>query len=581
MPLAVNDAGDVLTDVGGKWMPATRAVNDTTGESLVLDGGAWKPVAGLKAPPAANAAPPTFNTEFGPTPTTLAPEGGASGATPRIAEAGAKGAAEGFGNPIGQTILMPEAQAWMDEKQRAGGVGGFLAKAGSTAAEDIGTVGGVIGGGLNAAFRGAQGVVAQTGAELGAPQLGRDIAAVPEAFMGSPEMLQRAGAAPPTITAREVQARDGVGIMEAWRRAHAENTAPAAQAVAAIGTATDIDGAIAAAGKAAQTPGAGEAASVASEAIPTVTVTATAPDAASIIPKTSAEAKAVASAYYQQADQIGGTLLPEFTNKFIDKAESIAPQTPEGRAIAGDTAITGLVDRIQALRDEPISLQGAQEIDERLGDLIDSEFGLKGLSKEGRNLLDLQTTFRNMILDAGPEDTVNGVEGFEAIKRGRIAWAQAMKMMDFERILNRADQTDNPVTSIRAGIRTLTSNPARVRGYSPEELEALKDAANRGAIGSVLHVFGSRLTPLAVGAAGLHAGIIPGLIGAGITHGATTGMRNLATRIQLQRADNAMSVLGSGVPPMPAELSSVAPPMAADLPAMAPNQRPPLALAAD
>lgn len=35
-------------------------------------------------------------------------------------------------------------------------------------------------------FRGAQAGVAQIGAELGAPQLGRDVAAIPEAFMGSP-----------------------------------------------------------------------------------------------------------------------------------------------------------------------------------------------------------------------------------------------------------------------------------------------------------------------------------------------------------------------------------------------------------
>jgi hypothetical protein len=273
--------------------------------------------------------------------------------------------------------------------------------------------------------------------------------------------------------------------------------------------------------------------------------------ALSLIPKTSAEAKAVASAYYQKADQVGGTLLPEFTNKFIDAAESIAPQTPEGRAIAGDTAITGLVDRIQALRDEPITLQGAQEIDERLGDLIDKEFGLKGLSKEGHNLLDLQTTFRNMILDAGPADTANGTEGFEAIKQGRAAWSQAMKMMDFERILNRANQTDNPVTSIRSGIRTLLTNPARPRGYSPEEIEALKEAANRGALGSVLHVFGSRLAPLAVGAAGLSTGVVPGLIGAGVAHGITSVMRSSATALQMSRANRAMSVLGAGVPPSP------------------------------
>ena len=45
MTIAINDAGDMITDAGpgGSWQPAVRAVNDKTGESLVLDGDAWKP----------------------------------------------------------------------------------------------------------------------------------------------------------------------------------------------------------------------------------------------------------------------------------------------------------------------------------------------------------------------------------------------------------------------------------------------------------------------------------------------------------------------------------------------------------
>lgn len=215
-------------------------------------------------------------------------------ASQRVGAAAVKGAVEGFGHPIGQTILSPEAQEWMDAKQREGGVGGFLAGLGSTAAEDIGTVGGVLAGIPNAVFRGAQGVVAQTGAELGAPQLGRDIAAIPEAFMGSPNMLSKgrelsSGVLPTdrpyiprsaaegnllldfprspdlTVTARQIQARDGVGIMEAWSRAHAENNAAA---IAKIGQATDIDGAIAAAGRAAEAPGGGATAAAIADTIP-------------------------------------------------------------------------------------------------------------------------------------------------------------------------------------------------------------------------------------------------------------------------------------------------------------------------
>jgi len=85
-----------------------------------------------------------------------------------------------------QTILSPMAQDALDARQRQGGVGGFLAGLGSTAATDIGTGLGVVGLGGNALYRGAQDIVAKTGEAVGAPQLGRDLAAMPDAFMGSP-----------------------------------------------------------------------------------------------------------------------------------------------------------------------------------------------------------------------------------------------------------------------------------------------------------------------------------------------------------------------------------------------------------
>jgi hypothetical protein len=89
-----------------------------------------------------------------------------------------------------------------------------------------------IGGGLNPSLARGTGAAIRDTAELGAPAAD----------------LYR-----PRITATEVQARDGVGIMEAWNRAHAENNAAA---IAKIGQATDINEAIAAAGKAAEAPSA-------------------------------------------------------------------------------------------------------------------------------------------------------------------------------------------------------------------------------------------------------------------------------------------------------------------------------------
>jgi hypothetical protein len=166
-----------------------------------------------------------------------------------------------------------------------------------------------------------------------------------------------------------------------------------------------------------------------------------------------------------------------------------------------------------------------------------------------------------MIADAGDGDVTGGTQGFEALSLARQAWSQAAKMGDVERILNRAALTDNPATSIKSGIRVLLNSRA-ARGYSDAEIQALKDAASRGVIGGALHVFGSRLTPLIAGGIGATGGPFGAIATAGITHALGSGARALATNIQEGRAQNALSVLGSGVPPAVAQAIREAEPIA-------------------
>lgn len=266
---------------------------------------------------------------------------------------------------------------------------------------------------------------------------------------------------------------------------------------------------------------------------------------------TAAYAKNVASAYYDIADKSGGTLTPQFTNKFIDSVSSAGKQTEAGQAAAGQNAVSGLAERLQTLKDKPMTLAAAQEVDEALGDLIDKEYSVKGLSKDGRKIAQIQGDFRDMIQNANEGDITGGTAGFDALGPARKAWSQAMKMDDLERIQQRAEMTDNPATSVRTQIRTLVNNPTKSRGYSPEEIDALKAAADRGVVGSALHVFGSRLVPLAAGAGFLHGGPVAGAASAGVAHGVSSALRAGATGIARRRLNRAMKTLGSGVPPNP------------------------------
>jgi hypothetical protein len=157
-----------------------------------------------------------------------------------------------------------------------------------------------------------------------------------------------------------------------------------------------------------------------------------------------------------------------------------------------------------------------------------------------------------MIANAGPEDVQGGTAGFDALTKARQAWASAMKMSDLERIQARADMMDNPATGIKSGIRTLLSNPARARGYSDAEIQALKTAADRGYIGGALHVFGSRLLPLMGAVTGAHgAGVIGAVVGGGVSHGLGEAVRGAAGRLQSSRLRNAMDAIGANVPEPP------------------------------
>jgi hypothetical protein len=124
--------------------------------------------------------------------------GGQIGASvSRIAQAVLAGGKAGWQGA--QPPLTPQAQAALDQAQQQGGITGALAKLGSILSDDFR---------LNSAARDAvlgavQAGVAQTGTELGSEQAGRDIAAMPEAFMGMPGALRAGGGpAPPGPRAR-------------------------------------------------------------------------------------------------------------------------------------------------------------------------------------------------------------------------------------------------------------------------------------------------------------------------------------------------------------------------------------------
>jgi len=280
-------------------------------------------------------------------------------------------------------------------------------------------------------------------------------------------------------------------------------------------------------------------------------------------PATSAAAKEIASGLYKTAEQNNAEITPAAANAFYDKIAGKQPQTEHGQATGGTDDATALIDRWQSLRDKPIPVKAAQEMDEQLGDLIDKHFDkINGLDKEGYKLQDIQQSLRDHIANLGPDDVTGGSAGFDALVQARKAYSQAMKMRDMERIQTRADMTDNPATSVKTQVRTLLTNPSKLRGYAPEEITALKDASQRGVIGGALHVFGGRLAPLFVGAAegSTGAGLFPTIATTLGAHVITSKMRDAASYLQQRKLASVLETAGRGVPQPPAAGNMLMPP---------------------
>lgn len=232
---------------------------------------------------------------------------------------------------------------------------------------------------------------------------------------------------------------------------------------------------------------------------------------------------------YQRAEDLGGTLKPEFADRFVASVEKLQPQTKEGLLLGRETPFTKVVERIQGLRGQPISLRGAQEIDETLSEFIDAALDAGRPTKQSRKLLDIQTTFRENIQKASSGMISGGKQGFDALKDARKLWAGSRRLADIESILARAELTTNPATSIKAGFRALVSNPRRLRGFSKKEISLMRKTAKTGIVGDTFRVIlGSRLIPIVTtasgGGLGATAAATAGSIAArGIAEKAVTG----------------------------------------------------------
>ncbi len=260
--------------------------------------------------------------------------------------------------------------------------------------------------------------------------------------------------------------------------------------------------------------------------------------------------KDIAGRSFNAADAAGGVLAPQETNSLISKVSNIGPQTTEGMSFAGNNAVTNTIADFKNLANKPLTLKGAAEIDQELGQRIESAVNpaTGKTTAEGRVLSQMQQAFRQHLEDAGNSGAlIGGPDGVDAWREGQKLWSASMRANDIERIINRANMTDNPATALRTGFKNLATNPARLRGYTADEVKAINYAANTGALTGALKFAGSRLISSVTGAAGGAAGggVLGAAVGAGAGAAVGTPLRAAASALQEGRGNAVLEAIGN------------------------------------
>lgn len=264
---------------------------------------------------------------------------------------------------------------------------------------------------------------------------------------------------------------------------------------------------------------------------------------ANAVPKTSED---MIKIYKQIREKVtpglSDTTPKSFMDDFLENIQKTFSKTEEGKATSGNDAVTDLISRWEKLKGKPISLEGAEEMDRGLNKLISKEYSIKGLTDTGRELQEIKYALRQAIDKSFAENTSN-----QALNESRKIWSQAMKLRDLEAIQDRALMTENPVTSIKSQLKTLLNNKKALRGYSKEEIDALRNAQKVGAMTGLIKFAGSGINKYIAAGFGGASGGLPGAVAAGaVTHGASEAAKAIATKMQLSKLTKAKNIVAKG-----------------------------------
>lgn len=215
---------------------------------------------------------------------------------------------------------------------------------------------------------------------------------------------------------------------------------------------------------------------------------------------TAEEIKQHSSDLFKAAEAQGANLPAEAADSYRNSVISTLNLGDEAKLYASSPVAERLVKDIGDFRGQPMTFETAKNIDEALGDLAyDTMDNFGKLSAQGKKFLDLQGNLREHMMS---------VPGNEIVGQARKTWASYLRMREVERIVERAKSREQPTTAIKNGFSALLNRGDKLKGYSTNEIKAIKKAARTGIVTDAFKLAGSGLVPIGAGVAGAVGGPI-------------------------------------------------------------------------
>jgi hypothetical protein len=286
--------------------------------------------------------------------------------------------------------------------------------------------------------------------------------------------------------------------------------------------------------------------------------------------QTAQDIRALASSAFEDAKSKNAVLSPEASQNFVNSVEGALLKSGKmNDRLHGDTLSVLNDMKNEVAQNGSLGLDSMYQYRQLFGDAVNNNLHPNGIMKpdafKADRAIDSIDDFMNGIKD---DHLVSGdPSAVDFFNLGRARYAQASRMDDIERIINRAQLTQNPATSMRTGFASLANNPKRMRGFSDEEQGLIRQAATSSLPMEALRTLSGRI----LNYVGLAHGPAAGLA----TQVGTAAARNLASDMQAARGNKILDALAQRGMPDFAERASPNPTSPLALPAPADYRVPP------